>query len=84
MSSLLSYPLTNGWIPLSDIVSSIITIMSSDVVHAGTASTIHMQAAQTNIAIIRCWMGVSSAMPNVSVGSNAIVRAIKDIKPTLM
>jgi hypothetical protein len=61
-----------------------ITIMSNDVVHAGTASIIHMSAAQTKIAIIRCWMGVSPGIPNIVVGNRAMVNAMIAITETLM
>ena len=71
-------------IPLSEIVSNIITIMSSDVVHAGTASTIHMSAAHTNMAIMRCCIGFSPSIPNHSVGNIAIATAMIAIAATLM
>ena len=80
----MSYPLISGAIALSDTVSSIITMMSNDVVHAGTASTIHIHAAHTNIAITRCCMGFSPSIPNSSVGNIAITSAMIDITVTLV
>ena len=69
---------------LSDIVSNIMTIINKDVVHAGTASTIHMHAAHTNIAITRCCIPVSPSIPNTSVGNKAITRAMSEMRETLI
>ena len=59
-------------IPLFDTVSSIITIISNEVVQAGTASSIHIVAANTKMAMIRCCNTVSPYMPKASLGKNHI------------
>ena len=54
---------------MSETVSSIITTTSRDVVQLGMTSKIHISAAKMNIAIIRCWTTVSSAIPKKLTGT---------------
>ena len=54
--------------PLLDTVRSITTITSREVVQLGMISNIHIRAANTKIAIIRCWMTVRPAIPKALTG----------------
>ena len=84
MSSFLSIPSIRGETALSEMASSIITIIRSEVVHAGTGSNIHINAAQKNIAMTRCCMTVSPSMPNTVEGKRAIIKAINEIVVTFI
>ena len=55
---------------LSDMVSNIITIISTDVVQVGIISNIHIRAANTKIAIVRCSTTVSPSIPKNEVGTS--------------
>ena len=54
MSSSFGISLIKKEIPLFDTVSNIMTMINSEVVQAGTASSIHIVAANTKMAMIRC------------------------------
>ena len=58
---------------LFETVTSISTIISTDVVQMGTTSVTHMMAANMNMEITRCSTTVRSGMPMVSGG---IIHAI--------
>ena len=65
----------NGVSPLSDMVNSMTTMISTDVHHEGMASVSHMMAAKTKIAMTRCCTALSPSMPKVSVGRKAMTNA---------
>ena len=52
-----------------DTVRSITTITSREVVQLGMISNIHIKAAKTKMAIMRCCTTVRSAIPKVLTGS---------------
>ncbi len=54
--------------PLLETVRSITTITSREVVQLGMISNIHIRAANTKMAIMRCWTTVRSAIPKVLTG----------------
>jgi hypothetical protein len=45
------------------------TIIITDVVQLGMISKIHMRAAKTKRAIVRCWRTVSPSIPKKEVGT---------------
>ena len=55
--------------PLLEMVRSMITIETTEVVQVGITSMIHMSAVNTKIAIVLCITGVRPSMPKNSVGT---------------
>ena len=51
-------------------VSSMITITSTEVVQVGITSNIHIRAAKTNIAIVLCSVIVRPSIPKNVVGTS--------------
>ena len=68
-------PCVNSHKLLSDTESSSNMTMSTEVVHAGMASSTHIKVANTKIEISRCSMTVSPSIPNASEGRNHNTRA---------
>ena len=56
--------------PLFEIVRSIRTIITTDVVQAGIISNIHISAAKAKMAIILCCTTLSPSTPKKSMGTN--------------
>ena len=54
--------------PFVETLRSITTITTREVVQLGMISNIHMRAANTKIAIMRCWTGVRPSIPKTDVG----------------
>ena len=61
-------------------VKSITTMINTDVTHAGTPSSIHMRAANTKMAIMRCWMTVRFSIPNAVEGIMMIISVTNSTK----
>ncbi len=59
---------------LSDTVSSSKTTISTEVVHAGTASNTHISVAKIKIEISLCSITVNPSIPNVSIGRSHKIR----------
>ena len=57
-------------------VRSIITIISTDVVHVGMISNIHINAAKTKMAMVLCSVTVSPSIPKNEVGTSHKNRVI--------
>ena len=55
--------------PLLEMVRSMITIETTEVVHVGITSMIHIRAVNTKMAMVLCITGVRPSMPKNSVGT---------------
>ena len=54
--------------PLSDVKSSSIPMMATEVAQAGTISKIHISVAKAKMAMMRCWTTFKPSMPNAVLG----------------
>ena len=59
---------------LSETVSNSNTTISTEVVHAGTASKTHISVAKIKIEISLCSITVNPSIPNVSIGRSHRIR----------
>ena len=59
---------------LSETVNNNRTTISTEVVHAGTASNTHIKVAKTKMEISLCSMTVSPSIPKVSIGRHHNMR----------